>query len=1264
MYPEQVELKKELNGLVEGLIEARRLSQPRVEEIGNSEGYSRMLKKNLRGLLKNREKNRRILNEILFPILENNEILSEEEVEGLEWLCEQLLKQWPEEDLDLTLLYRVSKRLLDDALKTDDDDRKALSLNRHIGACYSNLNRFNRIRISREFTEIYKNEGLEAAEKLLRFLEHDEYLKLVTDEARAAVIGGSRFYLALYDTWYTTDEKTNDLRLQGLIDCYRLADDPWFIEHTPGMDWIKHRLRTLEHMGQLTENGNQWYVTPAQCRIIMEYMEELRILWGADEMKGEACLPRVHLELIYSRNAYYAGKKNINEYRRDLITLYTRYANDSYDMYSVLANLFIPAEYLVTIGMNVPNEAVRDMLQGAYRWITNYVLNSRESEAYSFMLEYLNVFLERFIDLPGEFEFSDMVLQCLAALNPPAYFHSLRIAAVSKCLMTHLIRYTPEELIGIEGLGSVEEINEKKTFLQSKVYNAALYLDVGKISAMDTVIIYGRDLMWPEQEAQDTHPAMGAYLLGRHASTRQYAEITAVHDMGRKQILESTTDDDTTRMYALICSMAAAIDGIALERGSDEDAGTVVGYLNEVITAGSGDIYSPCLAELFKLPEFREDLAFLLGSGTEDCYRNTYLLLNNVMNTQKQDFDTRLEGFILRTKRIRELSAPQLEGIGDPTEYGLLLKQHFQEIGMLATENKRILARNVYPLLEAGRKLSAEEAASLKSFSEELQKGDTLSDIDQGLVYRVSRRLLQDARERGSLKELVSRLYNHIASCYEMMHQAKRMKSAEELVWIYREEGLGAAEQIWSFLDKNRYAKLDDESKWNVLVNSRYALFLYETDYMTPGVNENFLEKMMRSYGYASDQFYIENTPGYDWFYHRIRCLEYVGQCTECGNLRGFTKEQCIQIMKLQDELESLWNEDPERAGIVLPLINIRLMHLRAAYHAGLTEKKEYRKQLWKIYSENKGYEYGFYSVYPNIEVPLELLLTFEGQDEPDDKEKAVLNEMYQWVISYVFHAAKTESFSLLLEYFGEFIYHFIEFEGGMSFKQMALYTMAALHPPTYIHSMLVGELSRCICKHMLRIDPASFIGINGFEDEETVKENEEELISLCYEAAVCHDFGKIPMIDTIFIYGRKLLDSEFALLKHHPRMGELLLKRFASTARYSRVALGHHKWYDNSQGYPEEYDSGDPEDKILTDIVAAADCMDAATDRVGRSYTGSKRPSEIIKEIIEGSGSRYSPKVAACLEDGKAQTEIIYILENVRRENYRETFKLLKSVL
>ena len=274
----------------------------------------------------------------------------------------------------------------------------------------------------------------------------------------------------------------------------------------------------------------------------------------------------------------------------------------------------------------------------------------------------------------------------------------------------------------------------KKALFTDKVYNAALYLDVGKISIMDTVIIYGRDRIYPEEEAYKMHPDMSVHLLKKHASTRAYAEIAGMHYKSIEEIKDKAPDD--IRMYALICQMAASIDEMLSKRPAEESATETVKILRREILGGRGDKYEPCLAALFNLPEFTADLAFLMDNGTEDSYRNTYLLLNDVRVARKQDLDSRLDGFIVRTARIRELSVPQLEDIGEPAEYGILLKQHFQEIGMLATENKRILERNVYPLLEPGRKLRADEAASLKRFCDELQKGNDLSDIDQSLVYR------------------------------------------------------------------------------------------------------------------------------------------------------------------------------------------------------------------------------------------------------------------------------------------------------------------------------------------------------------------------------------------------------------------------------------------------------------------------------------------------------------------------------------------------
>ncbi len=161
----------------------------------------------------------------------------------------------------------------------------------------------------------------------------------------------------------------------------------------------------------------------------------------------------------------------------------------------------------------------------------------------------------------------------------------------------------------------------------------------------------------------------------------------------------------------------------------------------------------------------------------------------------------------------------------------------------------------------------------------------------------------------------------------------------------------------------------------------------------------------------------------------------------------------------------------------------------------------------------------------------------------------------------------------------------------------------------------------------------------------------------------ICHDTGKIFIIDTVFVYGRKLLDMEFDLIKTHPKMGAEMLKRFSSTAKYAEVALGHHKWYDNSRGYPEEFDTSKSRYKTVIDIVLCADCLDAATDTVGRSYNCGKSFEDFYAEIQEGSGTRYAPWLPDLLSKPEVREDIEFLLAEGRERNYHDTYQLLKSV-
>ena len=140
-------------------------------------------------------------------------------------------------------------------------------------------------------------------------------------------------------------------------------------------------------------------------------------------------------------------------------------------------------------------------------------------------------------------------------------------------------------------------------------------------------------------------------------------------------------------------------------------------------------------------------------------------------------------------------------------------------------------------------------------------------------------------------------------------------------------------------------------------------------------------------------------------------------------------------------------------------------------------------------------------------------------------------------------------------------------------------------------------------------------------------------------------------------------MDEEFNLIKTHPRTGYELLSRFASTGRYAEVALGHHRWYDDSRGYPEDFKTAKSKSKPVIDIVLCADCLDAATDTIGRSYSRGKELSDFIKELEEGSGTHYAPYVVELFKDGSVQADLNHLLDTGRKRNYRNTYFLLRDM-
>lgn len=93
-----------------------------------------------------------------------------------------------------------------------------------------------------------------------------------------------------------------------------------------------------------------------------------------------------------------------------------------------------------------------------------------------------------------------------------------------------------------------------------------------------------------------------------------------------------------------------------------------------------------------------------------------------------------------------------------------------------------------------------------------------------------------------------------------------------------------------------------------------------------------------------------------------------------------------------------------------------------------------------------------------------------------------------------------------------------------------------------------------------------------------------------------------------------------------------------------------HHLWHDGTRGYPHIPQT---KNRPFADILAIADCLDAATDSLGRPYRQSKSLDTLIEEFRAGSGTHYGPEAVAALSFPEVRDRLQYLITEGREEIY-----------
>ncbi|MBQ8823106.1 MAG: HD domain-containing protein [Lachnospiraceae bacterium] len=197
---------------------------------------------------------------------------------------------------------------------------------------------------------------------------------------------------------------------------------------------------------------------------------------------------------------------------------------------------------------------------------------------------------------------------------------------------------------------------------------------------------------------------------------------------------------------------------------------------------------------------------------------------------------------------------------------------------------------------------------------------------------------------------------------------------------------------------------------------------------------------------------------------------------------------------------------------------------------------------------------------------------------------------------------------------------------------------------PTYLHSVMVTHLAEALCKEAKRKCPELFEGL-----PESIK---KDLVGFVRRSALLHDIGKTKITDIVNTQGRRLWDREFHGIKNHPMFGAEMIEKDEDLVKYRDVVLGHHKFYDGSGGYPVEFDNTKSPCRVLIDLITICDCIDAATDHLGRNYKRAKTLDEVLKELVEGKGTRYNPDLVEVIEESsRLKKEMRYIVSEGRMD-------------
>jgi len=590
----------------------------------------------------------------------------------------------------------------------------------------------------------------------------------------------------------------------------------------------------------------------------------------------------------------------------------------------------------------------------------------------------------------------------------------------------------------------------------------------------------------------------------------------------------------------------------------------------------------------------------------------------------------------LSNKRIDRLeSGLTVEGVVSAC------KKNVEDIRLHRVRIDDIIGKYLNPLLDNIENISDEQESNIFETVQNISAYEVR--LDPGLAYKIYRKLLERARKINDPDKTLKYLYWCGITLFYFNN------TQDDNILKYFEEGA-------SHLHRYRKIKDADIRRYVHRCLGNYHMMLFTVNQI-----DKANEKENEIFNFWNTLIFSSIDLDFPWINYFLTCLTHKYENLmkiAHSNPDNETKENYSKILDAAISANKLYNKNKDLFNIYGGTRYEYILR-EAQFLSGLISFDQLCEFIYSKQAEYTIDDYSSDAIYSKISMSTFLMFYSTHLQELSEIKEDFLPEITKRIKKYISLIPKDVNTGEITRQLRSLSKELNKVLEPKELLEFILESTTYRNIPKYAHSLMVGKIAVCLAGFLIDKKTGYFDEYLNSSPVKSIIPDHDKLYEFLETCGLCHDIGKYIYDENIFMLARVLTEDELEIVKQHPEEGFIIFSQKDDLLYdgYKEVILGHHKFYDNSGGYPESFNINESKHKVIIDLIKAADSIDAATDDIGKIYSRAKSLDEVCNEIKQKSGSEYSPVIAELLNDTSVLSALKNILDTGRKEAYNTAY-------